>query len=44
MWGMIETRKVDVAYADGHWLAEVAPDYDEPLECLTLQLLICTES
>jgi hypothetical protein len=37
---MIESRKVDVAYTDGHWLAEVAPDYDEPLDCRTLQKLI----
>ncbi len=37
---MNDPRKVDVAYADGHWLAEVAPDYDEPLECSTFQALI----
>jgi hypothetical protein len=37
---MIEPRKVEVAYADGHWLAEVAPDYDEPFDCRTLQKLI----
>ncbi len=37
---MIESRKVDVAYSNGHWLAEVAPDYDEPLDCRTLQKLI----
>jgi hypothetical protein len=37
---MIEPRKVEVAYTDGHWLAEVAPDYDEPFDCRTLQKLI----
>jgi hypothetical protein len=37
---MVEPRKVDVAYSDGHWLAEVAPDYDEPFDCRTLQKLI----
>jgi hypothetical protein len=37
---MNDPRKVDVAYVDGRWLAEVAPDYDEPLECGTFQELI----
>jgi hypothetical protein len=37
---MIEPRKVDVAYADGRWLAEVPPDYDEPLDCVSLQQII----
>ncbi len=31
---------VVVAYAAGRWLAEVAPDYDKPLDCGTLQKLI----
>jgi hypothetical protein len=37
---MNEPRKVDVAYTDGPWLAEVAPDYDEPIDCGTFQELI----
>ncbi len=37
---MVEPRKVDVAYTDGRWLAEVGPHYDEPLDCGTLQQLI----
>jgi hypothetical protein len=37
---MIEPRKVEVAYTEGHWLAEVEPDYDEPFDCRTLQKLI----
>ncbi len=37
---MIEPRKVDVAYAAGRWLAEVAPDYDEPVDCWSFQQLI----
>ncbi len=39
---MIEPRKVDVAYMAGRWLAEVAPDYDEPLQSDTFQRLIDT--
>jgi hypothetical protein len=39
---MIEPRKVEVAYADGHWLAEVPPDYNEPLDCVSLQQIIDT--
>ncbi len=35
-----EPRRVDVAYSDDHWLAEVAPDYDEPLDCGSLQQVI----
>lgn len=37
---MNEPRKVDVAFTDGRWLAEVGPYYDEPLECGTLQQVI----
>jgi hypothetical protein len=37
---MNEPRRIEVAYTDGHWLAEAAPDYDEPLDCGTLQKLI----
>ncbi|QAY96731.1 hypothetical protein CWB41_14140 [Methylovirgula ligni] len=37
---MPEPRKIDVAYSDGHWLAEVAPDFDEPFDCESLQRLI----
>lgn len=35
-----EARKIDVAYTDGHWLAEVAPDFDEPFDCESLAALI----
>jgi hypothetical protein len=38
--GMTEPRKVEVAYSKGRWLAEVAPDYDEPIDCAGLQQLI----
>jgi hypothetical protein len=37
-----EPRRVDVAYSNNHWLAEVAPDYDEPLDCDSLQRVIDT--
>jgi hypothetical protein len=39
---MIEPRIVDVAYADGRWLAEVQPDYHEPLDCVSFQQIIDT--
>ncbi len=34
-----EPRRIDVAYADGHWLAAIAPG-DEPLDHATLMHLI----
>jgi hypothetical protein len=37
-----EPLRVDIAYLDSHWLAEVAPDYDEPLDCACLRQVIDT--
>lgn len=37
---MNEPRKVEVAFADGRWLAEVSPDFDEPFGCESLRKLI----
>jgi hypothetical protein len=37
---MAELRKIDVAYTDGHWWAEITSDYEEPPDCASLQELI----
>jgi hypothetical protein len=37
---MNEPRRVDVAYTDGHWWADITPGYEEPPDCDSLQKLI----
>jgi hypothetical protein len=36
---MDRPRKIDIAYADGHWLAELGPDH-EAFDCRNLTLLV----
>jgi hypothetical protein len=36
---MGELRKIDISYADGHWMAEVGPDH-EAFDCRSLTLLV----
>jgi hypothetical protein len=36
---MHKPRKIDVAFADGHWLAEVGPDHGA-FDCRSLTLLV----
>lgn len=37
---MSTPKKIDVAYTDGHWWAEITPDYEEPPDCESLLTLI----
>jgi hypothetical protein len=37
---MTKPRRVDVSYGGGHWMAQVAPDFDESFDCVSLSRLI----
>lgn len=37
---MNDPRRIDVVYADGHWLAQIAPDPESEFDCGSLMQLI----
>ncbi len=37
---MVEPRRIDVVYADGHWLAQGEPDPESEFDCGSLMQLI----